>query len=63
MIADEFPRPPNVLLCHANIIRFERCIEYDFAFLTIVDDMDMWLMPALIARIDDDAKATLTYTE
>ncbi len=71
MISDEFPCPPNVLLRHANIVRFECRIEYDLALLAIFDDMDMRLMPALIARIDGDAKAfdfdsghrsTVTYT-
>lgn len=56
MLADKLPRSSNILLRHANVIGFERGIQDNLALLAILDDVNVRLVPTLVARINDDAE-------
>jgi hypothetical protein len=62
VFANELPRSPNISSRHADVIRFERSVQDDLALFAILDDVNVRLVPALVARINDDAKAFDLYT-
>lgn len=62
MLANKLPRSPDILSRHADIIRFERRVQDDLAFFAVLDDVNVRLVPALVARINDDAEAFDLYT-
>jgi hypothetical protein len=56
VVADKLPRSPNILSRHADVLGFERGIQDDLALLAILDDVNVRLVPTLVARINDDAE-------
>jgi hypothetical protein len=56
VVTDKLPRSPNILSRHADVIGFERGIQDDLALLAILDDVNVRLVPTLVARINDDAE-------
>lgn len=57
MAADQLSRSFYVLPGHANVVRFERGVQEDRALLPIPDDVDVWPVTPLIARVNDDTEA------
>jgi lysophospholipase L1-like esterase len=62
MFAHELACSPNVAFFHEDVVREQRFVQEDLAFLGILNNVNMRLVAPLVARVNNDSESLAFYT-